>query len=62
MDTMEKLAAEREFELEEAARTSTRLSETTASLARLLSAFDARRRSRETLALRQSARALQELA
>jgi hypothetical protein len=60
-DPAEKMVEESESELELAVRVTARPSDDPIVLARLLSAFDARRRSRETLALRESTRALQKL-
>jgi hypothetical protein len=56
-DATEKLVEESESELERAVRGTARPADPIV-LARLLQAFDARRRSRETLALRETMRAL----
>ncbi len=56
-DATEKLVEESESELERAVRL-TAPSDEPKALTRLLEAFDTRRRSRETLALRETMRAL----
>ncbi len=57
-DAAEKLIQESESELERAVRLTALPDDASGGLVRLLWAFDARRRSRETLAIRESAQAL----
>lgn len=58
IDRAEKLAQESESELQRTLRGTVVPTDAHGALARLLSAFDARRRSSEMLALRESTRAI----
>jgi hypothetical protein len=59
-DAMDKLVKESDRELERTVRAAPRPADAPHVLARLLSAFDDRHRRRETLALRESTRALKQ--
>ncbi len=59
IDPAEQIAEETERELERTVRSTARGAEAHEALARLLAAFDARRRSRDTRALLESTRVVQ---